>query len=394
MPVNMTAHWIDRLKPPDNGRAEYFDEKIPGLILRVTATGKKSWFLMYRVKGDLKKRRKALGAMPPVDLAAARQEAQKFLLAVADGEDPDEIRAEEKRNDGLDGPYFKDLAADFIEKYAKIKKRTWKDDEWLLGKELLPVIGSKKAKMIKRRDIIDLVIAIHDRGAPIQANRTLALVRKIYNWAIERDVLEATPCLNVKAPGEEHQRDRVLTEDEIRKVWTAFDGQGDVIGAMFKLRLVTAQRGGEVESMQWKDLDLTNEWWTIPSHVAKNKLSHRVPLSVPALGLLNELRLKTGNQEWVFPSPRGGCGHISNIHKAAQRVQEASGVDFVMHDLRRTAASYMTSLGVQRLVVSKILNHVEAGITRVYDRHSYDAEKRQALDTWAKKLLEILSKKE
>lgn len=405
MAENMTAHWIDRLKPPAEGRAEYFDAKVPGLLLRVTATGKKSWYLMYRVKGDLKRRRHPLGAMPPVGLADARDKAREFLLALSKGDDPTEIRAEEKRLDERDGPYFKNLAEDYIEKYAKLRKRTWEEDEARLKNILLPAFGSKKAKMIKRREVIDLITGIHDRGAPIQANRTLALLRKIFNWAIERDILETSPCFKVKAPGKETSRERVLTGIEIKKVWAAIEGlahadedlkkgsasMGAFMATMFKIRFLTAQRGGEVETMRWADVDLDAGWWTIPAEKAKNGLSHRVPLTPAVVVLLKEQKSRCKDSPWVFPSRTVKDKPISNIQKAAQRVQEASGVEFVMHDLRRTAASFMASLGVQRLVISKVLNHVEPGVTRVYDRHGYDKEKRDALSAWAEALERILA---
>jgi integrase len=160
---------------------------------------------------------------------------------------------------------------------------------------------------------------------------------------------------------------------------------------MFKLRLLTAQRGAEIESMRWADIELPIGWWTIPSDVSKNKRTHRVPLSTTARELLIELKSETSGGEWVFPSPTRAGRHIVNVQKAARGVRKDSGVEFVPHDLRRTAASIMAGIGTPRLVVGKILNHAEPGVTRVYDRHSYDKEKRNALDKWAVKLNEILA---
>lgn len=157
------------------------------------------------------------------------------------------------------------------------------------------------------------------------------------------------------------------------------------------LRLLTAQRGGEIESMAWKDLDLENGWWTIPGEIAKNGLAHRVPLTSMALQLLNQLQPISGDRRWVFPSPTVQGQHITNVQKAAIRVKQRSGVeDFVLHDLRRTAASYMASGGVSRLAIAKVLNHADPSVTAVYDRHSYDPEKRNALERWEEKLMEIV----
>ena len=122
-----------------------------------------------------------------------------------------------------------------------------------------------------------------------------------------------------------------------------------------------------------------------------NGLTHRVPLSRQVTALLGQLRAVTGHSPWVFVSPRKESAPIAAIQKASERISRGAGVEFVPHDLRRTAASFMTSMGISRLVVSKILNHVESGITAVYDRHSYDAEKRQALNAWARKFEDILN---
>jgi len=136
--------------------------------------------------------------------------------------------------------------------------------------------------------------------------------------------------------------------------------------------------------MRWEQVN--GEWWTIPAKIAKNDLAHRVPLSPQMRALLDEVHQRTGGSVWVFASPRRRGRHVTAVQKAAERIKKNAGVDFVPHDLRRTAATFMTSMGISRLVVSKILNHVEQGVTAVYDRHSYDEEKREALALWGDRL--------
>ncbi len=223
------------------------------------------------------------------------------------------------------------------------------------------------------------------------ANRTLALVRKMFNFAIEHDWLETNPCHMIKQLAPETQRERVLSEDEIRSVWKALDDEHLIIAALFRLRLLTAQRGGEVNGATWVEMNLAGGWWTIPAERSKNGLAHKVPLSPQALLILKQLRKKTGKSPWVFPSRRKAGQHITHAQKAIERIVERSHVDFRGHDLRRTAASLMVGAGVPRLVVSKILNHVETGVTAVYDRHSYDLEKRAALDFWGRRLEAIVT---
>jgi integrase len=142
--------------------------------------------------------------------------------------------------------------------------------------------------------------------------------------------------------------------------------------------------------MRWEDVDLATSWWTIPAHIAKNGLAHRVPLNAAAHDLLQRLQVTAANP-WVFPSPRLPQRPVKNVHTPAEQLEARSGVAFVLHDLRRTAASSMTSMGIPRLVVAKVLNHVEPGVTKVYDRHSYDAEKRQALEAWGRKVMALVT---
>lgn len=385
--INMSARWLERLRPPESGRVEYFDADVHGLGLRVSATGHMAWLVLYRVRGDSRLKRLTMMPYPQMSLADARERARAVLLDASRGADP----AAEKQVE-LNAPTFEMVAKEYILRYAKgageePRKRTWKRDETMLEKEVIPYWGRKKIHEIRRKDVNDLLDRVVDQGKPIKANRLFAVIRKLFKWALGRDYIQVSPCYGVEAPSRENQRDRVLSEREIRLVWRSCDGITPVMSDVLRLLLLTAQRRGEVLSMRWEDIDLDTAWWTVPSTSSKNKLSHRVPLSARAIAILQRRHEETSDSPWVFPSPRRSTGkHIESIQKAVDELRGACGVDFVVHDLRRTVASHMTSIGIPRLVVSKILNHVEAGITRVYDRHSYDAEKRKALDEWAGRL--------
>ena len=381
--ATFTARWVAAAKLPAMGQSDYFDLKPPNLGLRVSSSGRKTWFIMYRSKGRL--RRLTLGTYPALSLADARGQAMAARHAIAEGEDP-----AVQKYDARHAPTMADLAAQYLDMYAKVHKKSWREDARLLHHEVLPNWGHRKAFDITRRDVIGLLDHIVERGAPIQANRVLALVRKLYNWAISRDLLEHNPCLQVKPPGKEHQRDRVLNDAEIRLIWNSAEQLDPLSAAQLKLRLLTAQRGGEVRTMRWADIDVASGWWTIPGQIAKNGLAHRVPLSPPTQDILRTLQTITGEAPWVFPSHRRPGQPVLDVRKAMHRVCLLSGVTFTPHDLRRTAASHMTSLGVARLVVGKILNHAEPGVTKVYDRHSYDAEKRQALNAWGARVTELV----
>jgi integrase len=196
----------------------------------------------------------------------------------------------------------------------------------------------------------------------------------------------------VDNPGHEQQRDRVLSEDEIRQLWNALETERPWSAAIFRLGILTAQRRGEILGMKWEELDLTARWWTVPAERAKNGLAHRVPLAPQVLKILSALKAGKHDPVYVFRGGRIGRP-IANLQKPLRRVKKNARLDFRFHDLRRTAASLMTGIGISRLVVSKILNHVERGITAVYDRHSYDAEKRAALLKWERRAQHIVSAK-
>lgn len=379
--IRLTHRSIDTLTA-GKWLTDYWDDRLPGFGVRVAQSGRKSFIVRYSA-ADGRKRRLTLGAYPMLSLADARDKAREALAAVARGEDPQGKKKAERQ-----APTFGELAKVYLERHAKVKKRRWREDERVLRVDLLPHWKRRKAKSIGRQDVSELLDGIVARGAPIMANRVKALISKIYNFGIGRGMVEHNPCLGVPMPAKARQRDRVLSEDEIRSLWGVLDHEDLVMAATFKMRLLTAQRGVEVLAMRWEHID--GDWWTIPAEVAKNGLTHRVPLAPQVQSLLDELRPVTGGSVWVFASPRRKGAHITAVQKAAERIAKRAEVDFVPHDLRRTAASFMTSMGISRLVVSKILNHVESGITAVYDRHSYDAEKRQALVRWAGKMDEIL----
>ena len=240
-----------------------------------------------------------------------------------------------------------------------------------------------------------LLDSIADRGALIQANRTLACIRKMFNFAIARDILEFSPCYMVKSviSEKDRKRERVLSEQEIYKFWHNISkaNMSEGVKIILKLQLVTFQRKGEIVNMEWKEVDLEKGWWIIPKTKAKNKLSHRVPLSNLAIDLLNWAKRISNDSKYVFPSPTTNESISDDaISKALNRNREMFDIDhWTPHDLRRTASSMMASLGVARLTIKKILNHVENDVTAIYDRHSYDNEKKDALILWSQKLIDM-----
>jgi integrase len=275
------------------------------------------------------------------------------------------------------------LAAQFITRYAKPKNRSWQGTERLLALHVLPRWGKREAASITRRDVLDLMDALVDGGLPIGANRVLAAVRKMFGWAVERDILPTSPVVNVRAPGKETERDRVLTDEELKKVWEGAERKGGVSGAFLKTLILTAQRRDEVSSMRWEDLDLEARVWTLPREVTKGDRSHEVPLSPAVIEVLSALP-RTG--AYVFSSTRGERP-ISGYSKIKVAVDKLAGVDdWRLHDLRRTTGTGMARGGIATSTISRVLNHREGGVTKIYNRYGYLDEKRHALETWARKV--------
>ena len=417
MAKRFTDAQIKRLKPTSK-RAIIFEHGGRGFGLRIEPSGRKSFFLEYRF-GEAEERRNrvlTIGKHPTVSLTEARSIASQSLSQIEQDIDPATQKLTKKIPD-RNALTVGDLVEEYIKKWAKVKKkeRSWKEDERLLNKDILPVIGRKKAKDIRRRDIVLLLDAIVERGATITANRVLAVTRKMFNFAVGRDIIDASPCVQIPAPSKENRRERYLSEDEIKVFWEKLDDakMSQEIRLALKFLLVTGQRKNEVIGAEWSEFDLKNKWWTIPAEKSKNKLTHRVPLTSTAMEILNALKKSTGQYQFVFASPVGHtkrnperkAGIFPILGSAVDRALRNNQTNnlktkqknifnldhFTPHDLRRTTASMMTKSGVDRLVLKKILNHADREVTAIYDIYEDDKEKQVAMRTWDRELKNILT---
>ena len=402
--MKFTDKAIKNLKPRDQ-RYEVAEDNGKGLVLRVSPSGNKSFVYVYRFAGRL--RRMTLGNYPGTtleDVHVLHSEARKLRKknidpieqkAIAD----EQLKIENQhKKEALQrekaGRTIAELAEQYLERHAKQKKRSWREDERVIKKDITPAWGHRRVKDIKRQDVADLLDRIVDRGAPVAANRTLALLSRMFNFAIERGSIEHNPCARITPPGEERSRERVLTADEIKTFWYGLEKAGtqENIKLALKFQMVTAQRRGEVATARKADIDLDEKVWTIPVERSKNKMLHRVPLTNTAAELAEALIAFSRDSEWLVPSPRGE-EHITEraLTRAIGNNRKSFPIPhFTPHDLRRTAASQMAESGIPRLHISMVLNHVEGGITRVYDRYTYMTEKREALERWEQRLADIL----
>jgi integrase len=399
----LTVKGLENIRPGP-ARREIPDGHMPGLYFVVQPTGATSWAVRYRHGGM--PRKLTLGAYPALKLADARESAGEALRAVAEGRDPASEKLERRRR-AREGVAESDLVPVvlelFLTRHVRPKNRSAADVERLLKVEVARPWATRSIQEIGRRDVIELVDAIMDRGAPYTANRVFTNFRKMLNWCQERGIISTVPMVGLKPPAVETTRDRILSDEELRRFWAGTKDLGFPFGPLFRLLLLTGQRRDEVGNMARSELDLATSTWTIPKERVKNNLAHEVALSPLALETIRDIPNLPSTRVLMFSTT--GTTAVSGYSNAKERLdasmlaiarreaaargEEDEGVsipNWRLHDLRRTAASGMARLGQPVHVVEAVLNHKSGtirGVAAVYNRYSYSGERRRALEAWA-----------
>ena len=382
--VELTDRFISTSKVAAGASAvDYFDSKTPGLNLRVTSQGLRTWYLVFTSPTDGKRARVTLGRYPQTGLAKARTMAIEARRQIDEGKDP--------RGTTVTGGAMTvaDLIESFLAKHARPNLRSAKEIERRLVKNVLPLLGSIRLADLHRREINRVLDPIVERGSATESVKVFKDFRAAVRWGVKRGDLDHDPMQGMAAPAKEGKRERVLSEDEIRTVWSRLDIMTKPCHrAIIRLCLLTAQRVGEVAGIHGHELDLNAGVWTIPAARSKNKNAHSVPLSGAALAIIQEHLLG----EKLFPD----AGNTDVIGKAVERALPEFGVaHWTLHDLRRTAVTGMAELGVSPIVLAHVINHrsvTKAGVTlAVYSQYTYDREKREALELWADRLAGIVA---
>jgi integrase len=385
----LTARTIETIKP-GLSRQEIPDHLLPGHYLVLQPSGARSFAVRYRLGG--RSRKYTVGPYPAIDLKTARALAAKALRAVAEGRDPGQEKIA-TRNERADT--FEAVAKQFVDLHCRRanRPRTIEGTQQLLDLHVLPRWRRRLIKEITRRDVLDLLDGLVADGRPVAANRALTAIRKLFNWAIERDIIATSPCAGVKPPTPEQARDRVLSDDELGNVWRAADQLGGPFGALVKLLILTGQRRDEVARMTWREVDLGARLWTLPKERSKNGQPHDIPLSDLAIATLeSQPRISD-----IFVLTTDGKAAASNYNVNKGRLAALLPADMPpwwLHDLRRTAASGMARLGINLPVIEKVLNHSSGsfgGIVGVYQRHDFADEKRHALERWGAHVADLVS---
>jgi integrase len=376
MPIQkLTDKSIRGLKPQATP-ADYWDQLLPGFAIRVFPSGIRSFFVGARIGGKYK-RITLKPQFPVLELAAARIQARQIIADAQAGIAPDVRKKRSEKGT------FKSVADAFMTDYAH-SHRTRKEMQRKIDVELR-AWHDLQISEISRGDIKEL-LRLKARDGGIAANRLLALISKIFSWAVDEEIIEASPAMRLKRPAKEVERERVLSADELKLLWPAFDAMGYPFGPLYKMMLCTGQRRGEVASMKWSQIGA--DGWRLPAANAKTNVGHLVPLSTLAREVLEGVP-QIG--EHVFRAHEDAP--LQGWSRAKRRLDQLVTLSepWVVEDTRRTAATHMRSLGVDRVVVDKILNHADGGIIRVYDRWAADPEKTPALERWANRLREIIS---
>lgn len=380
-----TPAGLNNMKP----KLQRYEVAEPG-GLRVSV-GQRCITFIFRYKSPTsgKHRKLTLGNYPGISLKQARKMVATAKEMILEKVDPADIVLQDRR-DAAESPTVEAMVTEFLEQLAnRIKSHT--AVRRYLEKELVPVLGPWKIRSVKRHQVVCMIDQITNR-APITARHTLVYTRQVFAHALDRGHLDFNVCADIKPPAKAKDRQRVLTESEIKKFWFGICDLNTSQEAkdILHLCLLTAQRSGEIRQIRWDDLD--GDWWTIPPEISKNKLAHRVYLSPMAQEIISRRRITAGESPYIFPGRDPGKPLARNSPDQGLRrgKDEFPVSDFTVHDLRRSAASHMTAMGIPRLVVSMVLNHAQRGVTAVYDRHSYDPEKKAAMMKWEWKVAVIL----
>src|SRR5215218_10452032 len=378
--IKLTKSAIDTL-PTLETDVVYWDRGVPGFGVKVTPKGRKVFIVLYRIGGAGSKLRKyTIGPYGRVTLHQARAAAQKVFAAKLEGRDP--AAEKKKAKQRIVADRVEDLLKSFIEQRLS-QNRCAGEISRLLRREFGQPWTGKSIHEITKRDVVEVVAAIQQRGAPVAANKALKSIKTFLRWCVGRAILDQSPAEGVPLPTKQVARDRVLTDQELAQIIIAARKVDGPYARIVELLALTGQRREEVAGMRWDELDLARCIWTLPKSRTKNAKEHVVNLSNESIDVLMRAE-KRG--PFVFSVL--GTKPYNEFGRSKRRLDELSGVTgWRLHDLRRTCVSAMARLGVAPHVADKILNHQSgtiSGVAAVYQRHAFMRERKEALEVWGK----------
>jgi integrase len=398
--VRLTARTVETAKPGEEIR----DSQVPGLRLRVSPKGLRRFVLVTHYPGQKNASRRGLTA---TTLGDARDEALAWVALIRRGVDPHaeqerrrlaELRRQEHSFLAVTEAYFSDCRRRQLRSAALMERD--------IRKELIPRWADRPIAEITRSDVTSAINEIVNRGVPGRAHGVFALCRGLFSWVIHsgRYGLEHSPCDHMQPSrliGERKPRQRTLSDDELRAFWGATAKLGYPGGALLRMLLLSGQRRVEVSAARWSEFNFSDKTWTLPPERFKSDSTHVVPLTADLLALLCELPRFAGG-DFVFTTNHGtrSLTGFSFLKRELDRVMAdelrkidpaATPAPFVIHDLRRTVRTRLSSLRIPDTVAEMVIGHGRKGLQRVYDQHKFIDEMREALEAWNARLRAIVN---
>jgi integrase len=390
--VRLTARNTEGLKLPPGKRDHIeFDDRVPGFGLRIRETGGRTWIYQYSI--GTKQRRITLGRATAIAADKARELASDLHARVRLGTD---VAAEKALSKAQAGNSFGKLVKQYLEfQQSNLRPRSFREVERHLEFHAKSFHGLP-VDSIDRRAVADRLNAIAKGSGDVAANRVRASLSALFGWAMREGLAVANPTLNT-SKRQERPRDRVLSDDELRMIWSALGD--DDYAAIIKLLMLTGQRASEIAGLHWSEIQ--DDMIVLPAERVKNGRTHLVPLSPEARAVLDAMPHRSRDR--IFgQGDQGFSGGWSRFKARLDALicdrQRSSGHDpiksWVVHDLRRTTATKMAEdLKIPPHVVEAVLNHVsghKGGIAGIYNRASYLPERKQALAMWGAHLLAVV----
>jgi integrase len=386
--MKLTKAMVAGLSLPANSDDKiYWDDDIPLFGVRLRKGGSKGWVFWYRLGGRASPLRKiGLGATSAVSAAEARIEATKLYAKVRLGQDP---AAEKAESVARASETFESVLGVFLARQAeRLKPRSYVGVEYHLRVQSKPFHRLPLAQ-IDRRAIARLLAEIGVASGPFAANRLRASLMTFFTWCMREGLIDSNVVIATNKNHEGGSRERVLTDEELRAVWTATKGD-DQHSAIVRLLLLTGARRDEIGGLKWDEIDFDNAVISLPGERTKNSKPFDIPLTPAAISILEA----QPRQERAFVFGRGQGGFSGWSKSKMELDRRADIASWRLHDLRRTVSTVMhDSLAVQPHIVEAVLGHIsghKGGVSGVYNKAAYRAEKAAALALWAEHVLAVV----
>jgi integrase len=399
---HLTAAAVARIKPPRIGQIDHFDAGYPGLALRVSYGGTCTWVWFYRQDGKL--RRLTLGTLPQLGLADAREAWRQAREQVSKGMEPVPVAPTAKSDDA---GTMRKVVEDWLKRDQTTNRkhgtpaRAYAEVERIMNREVLPEWGTRRISDITPKDVEDLIDAVVDRGAITMACRVHARLHRLFRWAVQRRLINASPMQDMPRPRAEIKRKRVLKDVELRTLWGAAGQVGWPMGSAVQLLVLTCARREEIGALQWTEIDMERNQILLKGDRTKNGEDHIIPLSAMACELLDAMP-RLAESPFVFSTtvitPISGWSKVKARIDGMMRAELGEAFEpWRLHDLRRTAATGLERIGVPLQVTEALLGHTagsKGGIAGIYQLHDYAEEKRAAIEKWGQHVASLVRRTE